>query len=361
MGTQKNRILDQMRNPLPILEGVKPGAFPSYQGPLAQTRAKSDASDTPAAPLNSSPAPVLSLDEVKALVLERIDQKKILGTEVQQIKWVIQHKFLVYTGKFTHRMWLDDSMYYVLERLTRTNTITLYQVMSYSDGLHGVPQGAANSAADAICYAMDIFVYAGFRFNLINGVGAQGGTVQSTIDGLVALIDNLPPGVYSEVGMPRPSPESGGIAMPDKDVFLPVLYNQNKEPAVKAYLLSDNSFATLGAKQVPEDVLSKIAPLKDRVFTQKLLVKELTQVLDKEEANKYQQLIMQSTVNGGEWPMYKPGEPRNNPTPQFVNKAAAKVVNDALVRRGADVEMVKMFMDAPDHLHLAVKSARYQA
>jgi len=51
--------------------------------------------------------------------------------------------------------------------------------------------------------------------------------------------------------------------------------------------------------------------------------------------------------------IYKVGYPRNNPTPQFRNPAAAKAVNDALVKNSG-ARMDRMFQDGPDHLHLEV-------
>jgi hypothetical protein len=56
------------------------------------------------------------------------------------------------------------------------------------------------------------------------------------------------------------------------------------------------------------------------------------------------------------WPMYTPGAPRGNPTPQFVNPDAAAAVNTALLRNPR-AKMNRMFQDGPDHLHLEVISA----
>jgi hypothetical protein len=56
------------------------------------------------------------------------------------------------------------------------------------------------------------------------------------------------------------------------------------------------------------------------------------------------------------WPMYKPGQPLNNPTPQFVNPKAAEAINAAL-NQNPRARMDRMFQDGPDHLHLEVIAA----
>jgi hypothetical protein len=60
--------------------------------------------------------------------------------------------------------------------------------------------------------------------------------------------------------------------------------------------------------------------------------------------------------DGKIWPMYRPGRPLNNPTPEFVNPVAATTINNAL-RQNPRARMNRMFEDGPDHLHLEVISA----
>jgi len=60
--------------------------------------------------------------------------------------------------------------------------------------------------------------------------------------------------------------------------------------------------------------------------------------------------------NGSNWPMYRPGTPFSNPTPQFVNPEARDAINTALTQN-ARVRINCMFQDGPDHLHLEAISA----
>jgi hypothetical protein len=60
--------------------------------------------------------------------------------------------------------------------------------------------------------------------------------------------------------------------------------------------------------------------------------------------------------NDKNWPMYKPGIPFSNPTPQFVNQQARDTINAALMQNPR-VSVNCMFQDGPDHLHLEAISA----
>ena len=60
--------------------------------------------------------------------------------------------------------------------------------------------------------------------------------------------------------------------------------------------LTDRSISDMRDKGVKEDVLSKIARLKDQDFdTRDRLLRELSQVLDKDELEQYRELVLQST------------------------------------------------------------------
>ncbi|HEV3386412.1 MAG TPA: hypothetical protein VG097_16435, partial [Gemmata sp.] len=56
--------------------------------------------------------------------------------------------------------------------------------------------------------------------------------------------------------------------------------------------LTDRSFTALRDAKVPEPVLSKLTPLKDRGFSQKALVEEINKVLNTDDKNQFRQLIL---------------------------------------------------------------------
>lgn len=118
-----------------------------------------------------------------------------------------------YFSDGTHRIYLADGMYYVLAALANSNPVEVMSMMRFGQGYHG--DTAGRSDGSALCSAIDIQAYAGFRFNLINGEN-----VDTTINAVVKLFDNLPPGSYG-FGLTRPSLYPKGPPMPDKDVFLP--------------------------------------------------------------------------------------------------------------------------------------------
>jgi hypothetical protein len=238
-----------------------------------------------AASTSARAAPILTLSQVKAAVLDAVTQNRIQGITAQ-LTAAISNGYFSDGG---HRIYLADAIYYALEALSRTNIINIMSMMRYNHGYHGDTDGRADGSA--LCSAMDISEYAGHKLNLINGVG-----VQETIAGVIAVIDNLPPGLYG-FGLTRPSPYPGGPPMNgkgwpkerNKDVFLPCWSLDPKE----------------------------------------------------------------------EWAMYTWGRPLDNPTPQFVNDDARVRVNDA-IGRNPNVKVAQMFMDGPDHLHLHVWSAAYK-
>lgn len=148
--------------------------------------------------------------ELKAAVMAAVGEGRIQGV-TGQLAAVHSNGFF---GSDPHRIYLADGMYHVLAALARTNMVNIMSMMRYNEGFHG--DTAGRSDGSALCSAMDIQVYAGFRLNLINGEN-----VENTIAGVVKVIDNLPHGLYG-IGLTRPSTVAKGPPMPDNDVFLPM-------------------------------------------------------------------------------------------------------------------------------------------
>jgi prolipoprotein diacylglyceryl transferase len=69
--------------------------------------------------------------------------------------------------------------------------------------------------------------------------------------------------------------------------------------SVRGVRLTQRSFGYLRVANVPDEVLAKVSHLKDGEFdTRADLAREVTKVLEKDEAEKYQQRIMNSAVDG---------------------------------------------------------------
>ncbi len=71
--------------------------------------------------------------------------------------------------------------------------------------------------------------------------------------------------------------------------------------SLRGFRLTSDSFSFLRGLRVPvpQAVVAKLQPLKDRAFdTREDLEQELTQILDKDEAPQYQQAVINSAVDG---------------------------------------------------------------
>jgi protein phosphatase len=76
---------------------------------------------------------------------------------------------------------------------------------------------------------------------------------------------------------------------------------------VTRYKLIDTSIQGLRSANVPETVLSKLIPLKDKEFPQEAFVKEIARILDVNEMDKWRTVILSLTGQGVQfdWEAYK--------------------------------------------------------
>jgi hypothetical protein len=147
-------------------------------------------------------------DADRAAVLAAVQSGQIVGAR-QQLTAVCTNGYME-TNDST--ITLSGPMIRVLGTLARSAKLSLLSLMRYDEGPHGVVQYDGT----AICRAMDIQQFGQYPINLING-----DNVDNTINGIAAVINALPDGLYA-LGLTRPSVRAQGPPMPDKDVFLPV-------------------------------------------------------------------------------------------------------------------------------------------
>jgi hypothetical protein len=165
---------------------------------------------------------------------------RILGVNNQLNSVARLGYFLDNSGRV---LYLADPMYGALLGLANANVMTLMSLMRYHEGPHGRVQDDSSAEGSA----MDISSYANIPINLIGGQN-----VDNAINGVAAVLRNLPAGEYA-LGLPRPSPYAKGPPMPQFDVFLTVdathpMYmvgtidqfrNENAKTAVRSALTSN--------------------------------------------------------------------------------------------------------------------------